>query len=165
MTRGKRSPNRSLAGRICVHLCPSVVTLCMDPALWWLRWSLGVASGWLPGAYRLATNTPQGGLRVASGGFVSDFIILHCRGRDASCPAPPSQIPAGGFPAPGSSSQLALACASRLTPGRRQSSNRWQKLSSRWQGIRCPFFSTMRGGGTWKRASIRLNADQVILWR
>jgi len=26
-----------------------------------------------------------------------------CRGRDTGCPAPPSQIPAGGFPAPGSS--------------------------------------------------------------
>ena len=30
------------------------------------------------------------------------------RGRDAGCPAPPAQIPAGGFPAPGSSPQLAL---------------------------------------------------------
>jgi len=30
------------------------------------------------------------------------------RGRDAGCPAPPSQIPAGSFPAPGSSEQLTL---------------------------------------------------------
>ena len=58
-----------------------------------------------------------------------------CRGRDASCPAPPSQIPASGIPAPGSSGQLALAYASRLAPGRLKSSNRWQKLSSFWQGI------------------------------
>jgi len=28
---------------------------------------------------------------------------VGCRGRDAGCPAPPSQIPAGGIPAPGSS--------------------------------------------------------------
>jgi len=41
----------------------------------------------------------------------------NCRGRDADCPAPPSQIPAGGFPAPGSSSQLALACARGLACG------------------------------------------------
>ena len=47
-----------------------------------------------------------------------------CRGRDAGCPAPPSQIPAGGIPAPGSSSQLALAFARRIVPGHRESSNR-----------------------------------------
>jgi len=35
----------------------------------------------------------------------------YCRGRDTGCPVPPSQIPAGGFPAPGSSGQLALAYA------------------------------------------------------
>jgi len=32
-----------------------------------------------------------------------------CRGRDTGCPVPPSQVPAGGIPAPGSSIQLALA--------------------------------------------------------
>ena len=31
------------------------------------------------------------------------------RGRDAGCPAPPAQIPACGFPAPGSSVTLASA--------------------------------------------------------
>ena len=42
-----------------------------------------MASGYLQGGfrvpppYRLATNTPQGGLRVASGGFDSDCIIQH----------------------------------------------------------------------------------------
>src|SRR6266567_6047560 len=35
------------------------------------------------------------------------------RGRDAGCPAPPSQIPAGGFPAPGSSEHLTHARAAR----------------------------------------------------
>jgi hypothetical protein len=34
---------------------------------------------------------------------VPDFSFQLCRGRDAGCPAPPSQIPAGGIPAPGSS--------------------------------------------------------------
>jgi hypothetical protein len=88
-----------------------------------------------------------------------------CRDRDAGCPAPPSQIPASGIPAPGSSSQLALAYASRLAPGCRKSSNRWQTLSSFWQGIPSLYFSTMRGRGTWKWASIRLKAGQVILGR
>jgi hypothetical protein len=31
------------------------------------------------------------------------FCLLTCRGRDAGCPAPPSQIPACSIPAPGSS--------------------------------------------------------------
>src|SRR5438034_8869229 len=35
------------------------------------------------------------------------------RGRDAGCPAPPAQIPAGGFPAPGSSERLTHARAAR----------------------------------------------------
>ena len=34
---------------------------------------------------------------------ISHFCFLFCRGRVAGCPAPPSQIPAGGFSAPGSS--------------------------------------------------------------
>ena len=34
---------------------------------------------------------------------ISAFSFLLCRGRDAGCPTPPSQIPAGGIPAPGSS--------------------------------------------------------------
>ena len=41
-----------------------------------------------------------------------------CRGRDTGYTVPPSQIPAGGIPAPGSSSQLALAFARRCVPGR-----------------------------------------------
>ncbi len=41
-----------------------------------------------------------------------------CRGRGAGYPAPPAQIPAGGFPAPGSSSQLALAHYFRSEPWR-----------------------------------------------
>jgi hypothetical protein len=43
--------------------------------------------------------------------------VQVCRGRDVGCPTPPSQIPAGGFPAPGSSSQLALACADGCITG------------------------------------------------
>jgi hypothetical protein len=35
--------------------------------------------------------------------------FVTCRGRDTGCPVPPSQIPAGGIPAPGSSDQLARA--------------------------------------------------------
>ena len=34
---------------------------------------------------------------------VPAFVLPNCRGRVAGCPAPPSQIPAGGFSAPGSS--------------------------------------------------------------
>src|SRR5436309_14035678 len=49
---------------------------------------------------------------------------VFCRGRDAGCPTPPSQIPAGGIPAPGSSSQLALAFAIGIVFGGRKSSNR-----------------------------------------
>ncbi len=45
--------------------------------------------------------------------------LSESRGRDAGCPAPPAQIPAGGFPAPGSSNQLALACAAGLLLGNR----------------------------------------------
>src|SRR2546425_12506018 len=36
------------------------------------------------------------------------------RGRDAGGPAPPAQIPAGGFPAPGSSPPLASRTARRI---------------------------------------------------
>ena len=40
----------------------------------------------------------------------SQPLRLHLsRGRNTGYPVPPSQIPAGGFPAPGSSDQLALA--------------------------------------------------------
>ncbi len=72
---------------------------------------------------------------------------LPCRGRDAGYPAPPAQIPASGFPAPGSSDQLALACASGLPLGRTRFVNLWQKLISCWQGIFRPVFSTIRGRG------------------
>ena len=48
---------------------------------------------------------------------VGSFPKQACRGRDVGCPTPPSQIPAGGFPAPGSSSQLALACADGCITG------------------------------------------------
>jgi len=45
------------------------------------RWSLRVASGWLQGAYRLATSKPQGGFGVASGSLCrllhSAFCLLH----------------------------------------------------------------------------------------
>ena len=44
----------------------------------------------------------------------------RCRGGDAGCPAPPSQIPAGGIPAPGSSCQFAHAYAHRLAQDRRK---------------------------------------------
>src|SRR5206468_9338646 len=37
------------------------------------------------------------------------LLWLRDRGRDAGCPAPPAQIPAGGFSAPGSSPSLAHA--------------------------------------------------------
>jgi hypothetical protein len=46
-----------------------------------------------------------------------DGDVPVCRGRDVGCPTPPSQIPAGGFPAPGSSSQLALAYADGCVTG------------------------------------------------
>ena len=52
------------------------------------------------------------------------YFSVSCRGRDAGCPTPPSQIPAGGIPAPGSSSQLALAFAIGIVFGGRKSSNR-----------------------------------------
>src|SRR6266567_3867405 len=84
-----------------------------------------------------------------------------CRGRDTGCPAPPSQIPAGGIPAPGSSGQLALAFAAGTARRRGNSANFWQKLNSCWQGILAPDFSTMLGRGTWKRASKRLTPGQV----
>ena len=86
------------------------------------------------------------------------------RGGDAGCPAPPSQIPAGSIPAPGSSDQLALAYASGCVSLRGKCTRCWHRLSSNWQGIP-PCFSTMRGRGTWKRASRRLTAGQVRLFR
>ena len=57
-----------------------------------------------------------------------------CRGRDAGYPAPPAQIPAGGFPAPGSSNQLAFAYAKEESRPRADFIRRWHKLSSSWQG-------------------------------
>ncbi len=44
--------------------------------------------------------------------------MSESRGRDAGCPAPPAQIPAGGFPAPGSSNQLG-GCLASIVDARR----------------------------------------------
>jgi len=73
------------------------------------------------------------------------FPCPHCRGRDTGCPVPPSQIPAGDFLAPGSSDQLALACARRNKLRRCCGTIRWQKLSSVWQGI--PLVGCLLGYG------------------
>ena len=48
---------------------------------------------------------------------VGSFPKQACRGRDVGCPTPPSQIPAGRFLEPGSSGQLALACADGCITG------------------------------------------------
>jgi len=89
-------------------------------------------------------------------------LLMHCRGRDAGCPAPPHRSRRAVFP-----HRLFKSTRFRIRQqaGSWNSSSRWQRLSSRWQGIFWPFFSTMRGRGTWKRASIRLKAGQVRLWR
>src|SRR5438552_4206076 len=58
--------------------------------------------------YRALLLRPENLLRMR----LTEHIWLQGdRGRDAGCPAPPSQIPAGGFPAPGSSRRLSHARA------------------------------------------------------
>ena len=66
--------------------------------------------GWLWGGSVLHSIWPVGGFRVALGwpwvasrNLLSGFSFQLCRGRDTGFPVPPSQIPAGGIPAPGSS--------------------------------------------------------------
>ncbi len=65
--------------------------------------------------------------RVHRLGFPDFEFVWNCRGRDTGCPAPPSQIPACGFLAPGSSPHLALAYATRSgkTPEFSMSSRLW----------------------------------------
>ena len=49
-------------------------------------------------------------------GPVEMWRNYYCRGRDAGCPAPPSQIPACSFPAPGSSPERAWRLPQRGWP-------------------------------------------------
>ena len=67
------------------------------------RWTAAIS-------YAEGAQTPQP--RPLARAWSLDILATWSRGRDAGFPAPPAQIPAGGFPAPGSSNQLALAYAS-----------------------------------------------------
>jgi len=56
-----------------------------------------------------ARRPPESCTGAGTRAMAGQLKAIWDRGRDAGCPAPPAQIPAGGFPAPGSSSSLAHA--------------------------------------------------------
>jgi hypothetical protein len=74
--------------------------------------SLWVASGWLPGAYRLATRWPEGSLKVALGGL-SRFCFLFSAFCFRSAAALPGIALAPVFPLL-NARPLALGCCKRF---------------------------------------------------
>ena len=110
------------------------VFACRAPSYQWYQWyvngvsipglnssSFQISNAQLmdAGTYWLVVSSSEWGVHMS--GSATLTVLAERRGRDVSCPTPPSQIPAGGFPAPGSSSQLALAYADGWVTGHRSS--------------------------------------------